>query len=201
MSGVTTTSPSEAPAVTAPAPEPRWLTADEQTSWRSFIDAIRLFSAEIDRELQRDSGLNHAYYQILVTLSEAPDRTIRMSELAALTLTSRSRLSHAVARLEEAGWVQRRSCPSDKRGSFAVMTAAGLTVLESAARGHVEAVRRNLFDVLSADQVRELGQISAVLRDALRAGPVARCLEAARSAEGAAAPGWGREGGPDTETC
>jgi len=193
MTGVSTPTRSEAPSVRAPAAEaraaePRWLTADEQTSWRAFIDAIRLFSAEIDRELQRDSGLNHAYYQILVTLSEAPDRTMRMSELAALTLTSRSRLSHAVARLEEAGWVERRSCPSDKRGSFAVMTAAGFAVLESAARGHVEAVRRNLFDVLSTDEVRELGRISASLRDALRSGPVARCLEAEQAADSEEAP-------------
>ncbi len=100
-----------------------------------------------------------------------------MSDLAALTLTSRSRLSHAVARLEEAGWVERRSCPSDKRGSFAVMTAAGYGILETAARGHVEAVRRNLFDVLSPCQVQQLGEISEVLRDALRAGSVARCRE------------------------
>jgi DNA-binding MarR family transcriptional regulator len=172
------------PPTSAPeAAPPRWLTDDEQVSWRAFIDAVRLFTAEIDRELQRDSGLNHAYYQILVTLSEAPDHLMRMSELAALTLTSRSRLSHAVARLEQAGWVMRESCPSDKRGAFAVLTDVGLAVLESAARGHVEAVRRNLFDVLTPGQVQQLGEISAVLRDALRAGPVARCLQAEREAD------------------
>jgi DNA-binding MarR family transcriptional regulator len=158
--------------------EPRWLNDEEQRAWRAYIDAVRLFTGEIDRELQRDSGLNHAYYQILVTLSEAPDRTMRMSELAGLTLTSRSRLSHAVARLEEAGWVTRRSCPSDKRGSFAVLTDAGYSVLETAARGHVEAVRRNFFDVLSPSQIRQFGEISAILRDALRAGSVARCQAA-----------------------
>jgi DNA-binding MarR family transcriptional regulator len=174
------TSPSD------PAPT-RWLSDDEQVSWRAFIDAIRLFTAEIDRELQRDSGVNHAYYHILVTLSEAPDHTMRMSELAALTLTSRSRLSHAIARMEEAGWVLRQSCPSDKRGAFAVLTDAGYGILASAARGHVEAVRRNLFDVLSPDQVRQLGQISAVLRDALQAGPVARCLQAEQEADDALA--------------
>ncbi len=163
------------------AAEPRWLNDEEQWAWRAFIDAIRLFTGEIDRELQHDSGLNHAYYHILVTLSEAPDRTMRMSDLAALTLTSRSRLSHAVARLEEAGWVERRSCPSDKRGSYAVMTVDGLSVLESAARGHVEAVRRNLFDVLTPEQVQQLGAISMVLRDALRAGSAAGCAEAAEA--------------------
>jgi DNA-binding MarR family transcriptional regulator len=158
--------------------EPRWLNEEEQVAWRAFIDAVRLFTGEIDRELQRDSGLNHAYYQILVTLSEAPEMTMRMSELAALTLTSRSRLSHAIARLEEAGWVRRQSCPSDKRGAFAVLTDDGFAVLETAARGHVEAVRRNLFDVLSPCQMQQLGEISVVLRDALRAGSAARCRQA-----------------------
>lgn len=159
--------------------EPRWLNDDEQRAWRAFIDAVRLFTGQIDRELQHDSGLNHAYYQILVALSEAPQRTMRMSELAALTLTSRSRLSHAVARLEEEGWVARHSCPSDKRGAFAVITDDGFAVLEAAARGHVEAVRRNLFDVLSPAQVRELGEICAVLRDALRAGSAGEKVEPA----------------------
>lgn len=153
---------------TTPAAEPRWLTDDEQGSWRAFIDAVRLFTSQIDRELQRQSGLNLAYFEILVTLSEAPERTMRMSELADLTLTSRSRLSHAVARLEEAGLVGRHSCASDRRGSYAVLTDEGLRVLAAAAQGHVEAVRQNLFDVLSPAQVQTLGEISAVLRDALR---------------------------------
>jgi DNA-binding MarR family transcriptional regulator len=165
----------------AASDEPRWLNDDEQRAWRAFIDAIRLFTSEIERELQHDSGLNHAYYQILVTLSETPGRTIRMSDLAELTLTSRSRLSHAVARLEDAGWVERLSCPSDKRGSFASLTDTGMAVLEDAARGHVEAVRRNLFDVLTPCQVQQLGQISSVLRDALRAGSATRCREAAEA--------------------
>jgi len=158
-------------------PEPRWLNDEEQQAWRALIDFVRLFFSEIDRELQRDSGLNHAYYQILVALSEAPSQTMRMSELAALTLTSRSRLSHAVARMEEAGWVRRTSCPSDRRGSFAVITDQGLAILDTASRGHVEAVRRNLFDVLDPTQVRQLGEISEALRDALRAG-VTRCRAA-----------------------
>lgn len=153
---------------TTPAGQPRWLTDEEQGSWRAFIDAVRLFTSQIDRELQRQSGLNLAYFEILVTLSEAPERTMRMSELAELTLTSRSRLSHAVARLEEAGWVARHSCASDRRGSYAVLTDEGLKVLGTAARGHVEAVRQNLFDLLSPAQMRTLGEISAVLGDALR---------------------------------
>lgn len=161
-----------------PSSEPRWLNDTEQWAWRAFIDAVRLLMTDIERDLQHDCGLNHAYFQILVTLSEAPGRSMRMSDLAELTLTSRSRLSHAVARLEEAGWVERRSCPSDKRGSFAAMTDAGFRVLETAARGHVEAVRRNLFDVLSPCQIQQLGEISSVLRDALRAGSAAHCRHA-----------------------
>lgn len=149
--------------------EPRWLNEDEQQVWRAFIDSMRLLISQLERDLQRDSGLPHAYFEILVTLSEAPDRTMRMSELAELALTSRSRLSHAAARLEEAGWVERHSCPTDKRGSFAHLTDEGFAVLEAAARRHVESVRRNVFDVLDPEQVQRLGEISTVLRDNLQA--------------------------------
>ena len=184
MSDVTPLSPTGRSDL-EPGVEPRWLTSNEQVSWRAFIDAVRLFTAQIDRELQRSNGLNLAYFQILVSLSEAPGWTMRMSELAALTLTSRSRLSHAVARLEANGWVHRHGCPSDKRGSYAVLTDAGFAALTAAARNHVDAVRRNLFDLLSPEQMRDLGQISAVLRDALRAGPVAQCLKAELAADAA----------------
>lgn len=102
----------------------------------------------------------HAYYEILVRLSEAPDRRLRMSELADSAGTSRSRLSHAVARLEEAGWVRREACPTDRRGAFAVLTDAGLEALTEAAPGHVEGVRAYLFDQLSAAQVEQLRRIS-----------------------------------------
>ena len=94
----------------------RWLDEQEQQTWRAFLSVTQLLSDQLDRELQRDAKIPHAYYEILVRLSEAPDRTLRMSQLADSTLSSRSRLSHAVARLEEAGWVERRSCPTDRRG-------------------------------------------------------------------------------------
>ena len=102
----------------------------------------------------------HAYYEILVRLSEAPRRTLRMSDLAAATTSSRSRLSHAVARLEESGWVRRSTCPTDRRGQLAVLTDQGAAALAAAAPGHVEGVRRHLFDVLTPAQVRELAAIS-----------------------------------------
>jgi DNA-binding MarR family transcriptional regulator len=150
----------------------RWLDDGEQHVWRSFLTANRLFFDGIERQLQQDSGLPHAYYEILTRLSEAPDRTLRMSELASTSLSSRSRISHAVARLEESGWVRRRPCEDDKRGQLAELTDAGLAGLEAAAPGHVEAVRRGLFDALSPEQVAALGEISEVLVKHLSDRPV-----------------------------
>ncbi|MDQ6725755.1 MAG: MarR family transcriptional regulator [Actinomycetota bacterium] len=150
--------------------EPRWLSDEEQRTWRAFLAAVRLLTAELDRELQRDADMPHTYYEILVALSEAPCRTLRMSELAELSQSSRSRLSHAVSRLEEEGWVERRDCPTDRRGALAVLTDEGFAVLEAAAPGHVEAVRRNLFDQLTPEQIAELGRISAAVRDGLTPG-------------------------------
>jgi DNA-binding MarR family transcriptional regulator len=150
----------------------RWLDEDEQHTWRSFLTATRLFFDGIERQLQQDSGLPHAYYEILVRLSEAPGRTLRMSELASTSLSSRSRISHAVARLEEMGWVRRRPCEHDKRGQLAELTEAGLAGLETAAPGHVEAVRRGLFDALSPEQVAALRDISDTLVAHLSDHPV-----------------------------
>jgi DNA-binding MarR family transcriptional regulator len=150
--------------------ETRWLSDEEQQTWRAFLAAVRLLTGQLDRELQSESAMPHAYYEILVVLSEAPGRTLRMNELADRVQSSRSRLSHAVSRLEEAGWVRRQSCPSDKRGSLAVLTDNGFAALEAAAPGHVRGVRRHLFDVLTPTQVEQLGQISATIRDGLSPG-------------------------------
>ena len=149
--------------------EPRWLSPAEQRAWRDFLTATRLLFDQLDRELQRDAGLSHADYEVLVRLSESPGRRLRMSELADASQASRSRLSHAVARLEAAGWVRRESCPTDRRGTLAVLTDAGFAALAAAAPGHVEGVRRHLFDPLDAAQVVRLGEISAALRRALEA--------------------------------
>jgi DNA-binding MarR family transcriptional regulator len=150
----------------------RWLDDEEQRTWRSFLTANRLLLDRIDRQLQQDSGLPHTYYEILVRLSEAPDRTLRMSELASSSLSSRSRLSHAVARLEEAGWVRRRACPTDRRGSFAELTDEGMAQLEAAAPGHVESVRRYLFDPLSREQQAALHGICDALVAHLADSPI-----------------------------
>ena len=116
----------------------------------------RLLWEEIERDLQRDSGLSFGHYEILVMLSETPGRRRRMSELADATQSSRSRLSHAVARLEELGWVRREACPTDRRGQLAVLTDEGFAALEAAAPMHVESVRRHLFDLLSPEQLASL---------------------------------------------
>lgn len=146
----------------------RWLSADQQRVWRNYLAATRMVESEMERQLQRDSGMPTTYYEIMVNLSEAPDRTLRMSELADRSRFSRSRLSHAVARMEQEGWVERRDCPSDKRGAFAVLTEQGLAALASTAPAHVEQVRTLVFDVLSEEQVHQLGEICATLR---KAGP------------------------------
>jgi DNA-binding MarR family transcriptional regulator len=141
----------------------RWLNADEQRTWRAFLHSSRALLDTLDRELQRDAQMPHAYYEILVRLSEAPERTMRMSELAEATSSSRSRLSHAVARLEESGWVRRKDCPTDRRGQLAVLTEHGFEVLVAAAPGHVEGVRSHLFDQLTPQQVAQLREISEAL--------------------------------------
>lgn len=145
----------------------RWLDDDEQRTWRDFLAATQLVNEALDRQLQREAGMPHTYYMILVALSEAPERSMRMSELAARAQSSQSRLSHAVARLEERGWVRRRPCDSDRRGSFAALTDKGFAALADAAPGHVEEVRRSLFDVLTPEQLGQLAEICAAVRNTL----------------------------------
>ena len=152
-------------------PGTRWLGAGEQRAWRNYIEATTMLLDALDRQLQQDSGMPHGYYEILVRLSEAELNTMRMSELAGATRSSRSRLSHAVARLEERGWVRRRDCETDRRGQLAELTAAGRAALVAAAPGHVAAVREYLVDQLSAEQVRQLGDIGAAVIDRLSTAP------------------------------
>ncbi|MFP5021261.1 MarR family winged helix-turn-helix transcriptional regulator [Pseudonocardia phyllosphaerae] len=137
----------------------RWLDDTEQQTWRAFLAAQRLVSEKVERRLQAGAGMPQAYYEILVRLSEAPDRTLRMSVLADSAMSSRSRVSHAVARMEQTGWIERRACPSDRRGQLAVLTDEGFRVLADAAPDHVESVREAVFDALSPAQ-------QAALRDA-----------------------------------
>jgi len=144
----------------------RWLDEEQQRSWRAFLAATTSLQAGLDAQLQAEAGMPHAYYEVLVRLSEAPDRRLRMSALADAAGSSRSRLSHAVAQLEARGWVRREPCPEDRRGLIAVLTDEGFVALEQAAPGHVEQVRRLLIDRLTPEQVRSLREISeAILPD------------------------------------
>ena len=138
------------------AAEPRWLTSDEMAAWLPLVRFVHLLPQALDRQLREEAGISHVYYQILAMLSGAPDGRLRMSELAGLTSTSTSRLSHAVAALEERGWVVRRSCDTDRRGQLAELTDSGRRELERTAPGHVAEVRRRVFDVLSDDEVAVL---------------------------------------------
>ena len=141
----------------------RWLDPEEQKAWRAYLSSTLLLQDRLDRELTHATGISHAYYEILVALSEAPHRAMRMSELADRCLSSRSRLSHAVSRLEERGWVRRQVCPEDGRGQLAVLTDEGFAALEAAAPVHVESVRTHLFDQLTPQQVENLRDIGETL--------------------------------------
>jgi DNA-binding MarR family transcriptional regulator len=147
--------------------EPRWLTPHERRIWLAWVFSTRMLWEELEADLQREAGMGFGYYDILVMLSESPGRTRRMSELADATQSSRSRLSHAVARLEELGWIRRESCSTDRRGANAVLTDAGFAALEAAAPHHVESVRRHLFDQLTPEQLEELGVMSERLLEHL----------------------------------
>jgi len=146
--------------------QPRWLNPAEQSVWRAYLTMTRVVAESLERQLQADAGMPHTYYMILAMLSEAPHRTLRMSELAVITGASQSRLSHAASRLEEAGWVERRRCPTDKRGFLATLTDAGWNVLTQTAPGHVEAVRAALLDPLTDEQVEQLRLIAEAVAHA-----------------------------------
>lgn len=159
--------------------EPRWLDDEEQRTWIAWVFASRLLWEELERDLQRDAAMPFGYYEILMLLSEATSRTLRMSELADALQSSRSRLSHAVNRLEELGWVRRESCETDRRGANAVLTDDGFAALEAAAPHHVESVRAHLFDQLSPEQLRDVREISERLLEHLL--PLAASREDTRS--------------------
>ncbi|MEU8052889.1 MarR family winged helix-turn-helix transcriptional regulator [Micromonospora haikouensis] len=147
----------------------RWLTDGEQEIWQRILAVLTLLPAELDGQLQRDADLTHFGYGVLAMLSEAPARSRRMSELAALVNGSQSRLSHLVGRLERRGWVRRERADDDGRGWVAVLTDAGYAHLAAAAPGHVTLVRSLVFDALTPTQVTQLGEITAALLTRLAA--------------------------------
>ncbi len=142
----------------------RWLSAREQTVWRAYLDSTRLLIRALDRQLEADAGISFTDYELLVHLSEAPQRRLRMRDLADVSLASRSGVTRAVSRLEELGWVERVPCEDDHRGMQAELTAAGRHKLARVAPGHVAAVRANLFDLLSTNDLARLGDVSTTIR-------------------------------------
>jgi DNA-binding MarR family transcriptional regulator len=148
--------------------EPRWLTEEQQRAWRQFVEVLVKVPAALEAQLQRDSGLTHMGYIVLLALSEQADRRLAMSRLAKAVSASLSRLSHVVARLEAQGWVRRERDPEDGRVQIAVLTDNGHRKLVSSAPGHVEAVQQLIFDRLSPAQVRQMGKLA----DALLESPV-----------------------------
>jgi DNA-binding MarR family transcriptional regulator len=149
------------------ATAPAWLNPAEMKAWRSYIIASRRLIEALDNDLD-GHDLSMPDYEILAQLSDAPDRRLRMSELAAITLLSRSRLSHRMKVMEKAGWVKREACPSDKRGYFAVMTAKGWKAIVAAAPDHVDSVRSRFLEHVSTEDQEILAQIFSRIEASLR---------------------------------
>ena len=138
----------------------RWLSRREQRAWRGFVLLQHRLTPRIAHDLQRETGLSAADYEVLVQLSEAPGARLRAFELGGLTQWEKSRLSHHITRMVDRGLVRRESCPTDSRGAFVVMTAAGHKAIEAAAPRHVEHVRRWFIDSLTPEQLDALADIS-----------------------------------------
>jgi DNA-binding MarR family transcriptional regulator len=149
------------------ASEPRWLTPAEQRAWRSLARILFRLPAALDAQLQRESRLSHFEYMVLACLSEAPGRTLRMSDLASMAHGSLSRLSHVVKRLEKRDWVHRSPCVEDGRYINATLTDSGYAKLVDSAPGHVAAVRTLVVDTLSEGQIEELADIGGRIAEAL----------------------------------
>jgi DNA-binding MarR family transcriptional regulator len=141
---------------------PRWLNAEQQRIWRTYLLGSARLHERLDADL-RDSGLDLPEYEILVVLSESEDRRCRMSDLADAVHQSRSRLTHTITRMEQADLVRRVSCPTDRRGVWAQLTDEGMELLETVAPSHVAAVRRNLVDAVDSDDFKALGRVFAAV--------------------------------------
>jgi DNA-binding MarR family transcriptional regulator len=154
--------------------EPRWLDAEERQAWLALASTLVRLPAALDAQLRRDAGLSHFEYQVLALLSEAPGRTLRMSALAMLAEGSLPRLSQVVARLEQRGWVRRTPDPADGRYTLATLTGQGQAKVTQAAPGHVQEVRRLVFDPLTKTQSRQLREIGRRITRAIDPGDYRR---------------------------
>lgn len=147
--------------------ETKWLDADQQADWRAFIVGSTLLMDTLDRELRTAHGIALAEYEVLVRLSESPDRTLRMAEIADSMRHSRSRVTHTVSRMEKAGLIHREAAVGDKRGVVAVMTAKGWNLLKAAAHTHVTGVREHFVEVASANDFAAMGRVMNAVSDRL----------------------------------
>lgn len=160
--------------VTAETTSTRWLDAEQQRSWRAYLVGTTLLTDRLDRDLREHHDLSMPEYEILVRLSEAPGRRMRMAELAGSISHSRSRVTHTVSRLEKDGLVERSACLSDGRGVEAVLTAEGFARLEEASHTHVEGVRRFLLDLASEEDFAAVGRVfNAVTDNLIESNPAA----------------------------
>jgi DNA-binding MarR family transcriptional regulator len=144
----------------------RWLSDAEQASWRAILRGTRLLERALDDALDAP-GLQLSEYEIISMLSESANHRLRMSELAAMVVQSRSRLTHTAKRLEDRGWVTREQCANDKRGVELVLTPGGLAAVREIAAVHVESVRANLVDIMTPEQFQAIGDAMAIVRDHL----------------------------------
>ena len=149
---------------------PKWLTPSEMQAWRRYIVASRRLLEALDADLAAHD-LSMPDYEILAQLSDAPERRMRMSELADIAMLSRSRLSHRMKVMEKEGWVKREACPVDKRGYFAVMTPKGWKAIVAAAPDHVESVRSRFVDLLSKQDQIAIADIFEKVEEGLRINP------------------------------
>ena len=143
--------------------EHRWLSTEEQETFRAFAGAARDLLTAVDRDLQREAGMPRAYFEILYLLDRASGRELRMSDLADATRSQPSRITHAVARLEKTGHVRRELCAADRRGWFAVLTDEGRAALDRAKPCFADSVRRNFLAALTPDDRQELARIGRLL--------------------------------------
>ena len=149
------------------AKQPNWLNPREMKAWRSYIIASRRLLDALDSDLNQHD-LSMADYEVLALLSDAPERKLRMSELAQLAMLSKSRLSHRIKVMEGVGWIKREACPNDKRGYFAVMTDKGFKAIAKAAPDHVESVRSRLLDHLTVKDQEDVTRIFDRVTNELR---------------------------------
>jgi DNA-binding MarR family transcriptional regulator len=150
--------------------DPRWLDERQQRAWRGYLAMQARLQARLNRQLQADSGMSLADFDVLVALTDRPGVRMRVLELAEALQWEKSRLSHHLARMERRGLIQRQDCPDDARGAFVALTDEGRRAIERAAPAHVETVRTLVFDGLEPDQIDTLADIAEVVLNRIETG-------------------------------